>query len=237
MEQENIINVLNPSSHLAEAYKKLQVNIQIASMNKKVQVIQVTSSESGEGKTFTIVNLAAVYAAKNKKTIIVDLDLRKPRVHSAFGLENKVGVIDVLINDASLEDVIQHHELGVDVLTRGAKPVNVEVTLESEGLENLINTLREKYDVILIDCPPAMVVTDASIITKLVDGLVFVIAFNHSKKEIVKEAVKRIKSTGVNFLGTVFSQVEELSSKSHYAGYHYYSYGAYNETTNEGGNE
>ena len=90
MEQENKpINLINPSSHLAEAYKKLQVNIQIASMDKKVQVIQITSSQASEGKTFTAVNLAAVYAAKNKKTIVVDLDFRKPKIHQVFKYHNE----------------------------------------------------------------------------------------------------------------------------------------------------
>ena len=235
------ISILNPSSHLAEAYKKLQVNIQIASMNSKVQVIQITSSESGEGKTFTAVNLASVYSAKNKKVIIVDLDFRKPKVHKAFNIENKLGVVDILLNNASLEDTIQHCEYDVDVLTRGSKVDNIELLLESEGLDSLIKTLREQYEIIILDCPPAMVVTDASIITRLADGLVFVVAYNHSKKDIVKEAVKRIKLTGVKVLGAVLSQVENSPRRSYYAGYQYYyygSYGSYHETnTNEGGNE
>ena len=129
MEQDNrSLNILNPSSHLIEAYKKLQVNIQIASMNQKVKVIQVTSSEAGEGKTFTVANLAAVYAAKNKKTIVLDLDFRKPKIHQVFNFDIKNGVIDVLAENISLEEAIKHHESGVDILTRGSKPLNIELT-------------------------------------------------------------------------------------------------------------
>lgn len=240
MEQDNrSLNILNPSSHLIEAYKKLQVNIQIASMNQKVKVIQVTSSEAGEGKTFTVANLAAVYASKNKKTIVLDLDFRKPKIHQVFNFDIKNGVIDVLAENISLEEAIKHHESGVDILTRGSKPLNIELTLESEKLENLVNKLKETYDVILLDCPPTMVVTDASLITKLADGLLFVVAYNHSKKDIVKESIKRIKSTGVNLLGVVLSQIEKASERSYYnSGYYYYNYNSYSETNdNEGGNE
>ena len=240
MEQENqSINILNPVSHLAEAYKKLQVNIQIASTGKKLQVIQITSSEAGEGKTFTTANLAVVYAAKNKKVIVVDLDFRKPRLHQAFKCEGKPGIIDVLADNISLTEAIYHHDSGVDILPRGSKPLNVEVTLESEQMENLINELREQYEIIILDCPPTMVVTDASVITKLADGLVFVVAHNHSKKEVVKEAIKRIKSTGINFLGVVLSRIEKAAERPHYSsGYYYYNYNSYSESNdNEGGNE
>lgn len=239
MEQENKpINLINPSSHLAEAYKKLQVNIQIASMDKKVQVIQITSSQASEGKTFTAVNLAAVYAAKNKKTIVVDLDFRKPKIHQVFKYHNENGIIDILAGNVKFEDAVQHHESGVDVLVRGTKPLKIEVTLESELMEKFINSLREQYDVIILDCPPAMAVTDASLITKLADGLVFVVAYNQAKKEVVKEAIKRMKSTGINMLGVVMSQLEKGNEHSYYGlGYYYYNY-SYTETVDsEGGNE
>lgn len=233
MDIENqVITLMNPASPFAEAYKKLQVNIQIASMNKNVQVIQITSTQASEGKTDTAINLAAVYALKNKKVIVVDLDFRKPKVHKIFKLHNDNGLVDILAGNSTLEDVLYHHESGIDVLIRGSKPLKIEAILESEKMAEFINSLRNKYDIIILDCPPTVAVTDASLITKLADGLVFVVAYNQAKKDVVKESIKRLKSTGVNVLGVVMSQMEKSMSSTYYYGYKYYS-----DSSDKGGKE
>ena len=135
MEQENkIITLINPSSPYVEAYKKLQLNIQYSSLDKNIKVIEITSTEASEGKTSTAVNLAATYALKNKKAIVVDLDLRKPKVHKVFGLHNENGVVDVVTQNLPLEDALYHHESGIDVLVRGTHTPKIELFLESEKL-------------------------------------------------------------------------------------------------------
>lgn len=233
MDQNNkVITFINPASPYAEAYKKLQLNIQYLSVDKKNQVIQVTSSQASEGKTYTAINLAAVYALKNKKAIVIDLDFRKPKVHKMVERHNENGLVDVLADNIKIEDAIYHHESGVDILVRGSKTPNIELMLESGKLANLINDLRKEYDVIILDCPPVLAVTDSSLIARLADGLIFVVTYNQTKKDDIKEAVKRLKMAGSNILGFVFSKVEKNVDKKYYKNEY-----AYYGQEDKGGNE
>lgn len=223
MENENkVITLINPSSPYVEAYKKLQLNIQYSSVDKDIKVIEVTSTEANEGKTITSVNLAATYALKNKKVIIVDLDLRKPKIHKIFNRHNENGVVDVVTENVKFEDAIYHHESGVDVLVRGLNTPQIELFLESDKLTNFINELKEKYDVVILDCPPTTVVTDSILISKNSDGIVFVVAYDKVKKDLVKDSIKRLTNVGANVLGVVMTQVEKNANKK-YSKYAYYS--------------
>ena len=233
MDKNKIISLTNPTSPYVEAYKKLQLNIQYASVDKKIQVIQITSTQANEGKTSTSINLAAVYAMKKKKVIVVDLDLRKPKIHKFFNLHNEKGLVDVLADTVTFEEAVYHHESGVDVLVRGSKAPSIELTLESEKLAQFMESLRKEYDVIILDCPPTIAVTDASLIAKLADGLLFIIEYNNTKKDSVKESVKRLKLAGANIIGVVLGQVKLNMGRSYYAN-SYYEYYQYRE---KGGDE
>ena len=223
MENENkVITLINPSSPYVEAYKKLQLNIQYSSLDKEIKVIEVTSTEANEGKTITAVNLAATYALKNKKAVIIDLDLRKPKIHKIFNIHNENGIVDVVTENIKFEDAIYHHESGVDVLVRGSSTPQIELFLESDKLTNFINELKEKYDAIILDCPPTTVVTDSILISKKSDGIVFVVAYNKVKKDLVKDSIKRLTNVGANVLGVVMTQVEKTMNKK-YSKYTYYS--------------
>lgn len=223
MESENkVITLINPSSPYVEAYKKLQLNIQYSSLDKDIKVIEVTSTEANEGKTITAVNLAATYTLKNKKAIIIDLDLRKPKIHKIFNIHNENGIVDVVTENTKFEDAVYHHESGVDVLVRGSNTPQVELFLESDKLANFINELKEKYDAIILDCPPTTVVTDSILISKNTDGIVFVVAYNKVKKDLVKDSIKRLTNVGANVLGVVMTQVEKTMNKK-YSKYTYYS--------------
>ena len=223
MESENkVITLINPSSPYVEAYKKLQLNIQYSSLDKDIKVIEVTSTEANEGKTITAVNLAATYTLKNKKAIIIDLDLRKPKIHKIFNIHNENGIVDVVTENTKFEDAVYHHESGVDVLVRGSNTPQVELFLESDKLANFINELKEKYDTIILDCPPTTVVTDSILISKNTDGIVFVVAYNKVKKDLVKDSIKRLTNVGANILGVVMTQVEKTMNKK-YSKYTYYS--------------
>ena len=223
MENENkVITLINPSSPYVEAYKKLQLNIQYSSLDKDIKVIEVTSTEANEGKTITAVNLAATYTLKNKKAIIIDLDLRKPKIHKIFNIHNENGIVDVVTENTKFEDAVYHHESGVDVLVRGSNTPQVELFLESDKLANFINELKEKYDAIILDCPPTTVVTDSILISKNTDGIVFVVAYNKVKKDLVKDSIKRLTNVGANVLGVVMTQVEKSMNRK-YSKYTYYS--------------
>ena len=224
-----ILTITQPRSAYGEAFRRLQVNIQYASVDKPFKVIQVISSKPGEGKTTTSLNLAAVYAEKKKKVIVVDLDLRNPKIHRAFKLhvKDRPGVTQYILGNATLEDIIYHGENGIDVITRGEKISFPETILESKALSNLIETLKNMYDYVILDCPPALVVTDPMIIARCADCQVLVAKYKQTKKAELAETVRIFKRAKANIVGIVLNGAKKQSGAYHGRYYGYYSYGSY----------
>lgn len=230
--------ITDPRSLYAESFRRLQVNLQYASVDKPYRVIQVISSKPGEGKTTTSLNLAAIYAEKKKKVIVVDLDLRNPKIHRAFKLHaNQLpGVTEFILGKAKLDEIIYKNETGIDVITRGEKISFPETLLDSRNLEELINSLREKYDYVILDCPPVLVATDPILISKYADCQVFVISYMKTKKIEAVEAVKIMRNAKANIAGTIITGVKKTTSykeKYYYGYYSYDEYGGYSR--NKGG--
>lgn len=223
-----IKTITDPRSLYSEAFRRLQVNIQYASVDTPYKVIQVVSSKPGEGKTTTALNLAAVYAEKKKKVIIVDLDLRNPKIHRAFKLHSNElpGVTQYILGNAKLEDIIYHSEYGIDVITRGEKITFPETLLDSHALEELINSLREMYDYVILDCPPVLLVTDPIIISKHSDCQIFIVSHKKTKKAEAVEAIKIMKKAKANIAGVVMLGVKKPTS---YREKYFYGYYSYNE--------
>ena len=214
----------NPMSFITESYQKLLANIEYVNVDKKFKVIQVTSSLSSEGKSTFLSNLAFLLGQKGKKTILVDLDLRKPKVHRIYDVENKFGITDVLAERVLLDESIKSSKtLPFDTITSGEKTNAVVNLLESEKMKNLISELRKKYDYVLLDSPPVIEVSDALYISKLSDACIFIISMNKTRRGIVNEAIKVLRRNNTNLIGTVLTQVD--MKKSRY-GYGYgYGYG------------
>lgn len=223
-----ILTITDPRSLYSESFRRLQVNLQYASVDKPYRVIQVVSSKPGEGKTTTSLNLAAVYAEKKKKVIIVDLDLRNPKVHRAFKLHSNElpGVTQYILGNAKLDEIIYHSEYGIDVITRGEKINFPETLLDSKVLEELINTLRETYDYVILDCPPVLLVTDPIIISKHADCQVFVVSHKKTKKAEAVESIKILKKAKANIAGVIMLGVKKPTS---YREKYFYGYYSYNE--------
>ena len=223
-----ILTITDPRSLYSESFRRLQVNLQYASVDKPYRVIQVVSSKPGEGKTTTSLNLAAVYAEKKKKVIIVDLDLRNPKVHRAFKLHSNElpGVTQYILGNAKLEEIIYHSECGIDVITRGEKINFPETLLDSKVLEELINKLKDLYDYIILDCPPVLLVTDPIIISKHADCQVFVVSHKKTKKAEAIEAIRILKKAKANIAGVIMLGVKKPTT---YREKYYYGYYSYNE--------
>lgn len=223
-----ILTITDPRSLYSESFRRLQVNLQYASVDKPYRVIQVVSSKPGEGKTTTSLNLAAVYAEKKKKVIIVDLDLRNPKVHRAFKLHSNElpGVTQYILGNAKLDEIIYHSEYGIDVITRGEKINFPETLLDSKVLEELINTLRETYDYVILDCPPVLLVTDPIIISKHADCQVFVVSHKKTKKAEAVESIKILRKAKANIAGVIMLGVKKPTS---YREKYFYGYYSYNE--------
>lgn len=214
-----------PLSFITESYQKFLANLEYVNIDKKYKVIHVTSSVTGEGKTTFQSNIAYLLAQKNYKTILVDLDLRKPKVHRVFGVENINGVTDLLMGKTNLDEAIKKSKnLGFDVLTSGEKTSAVINLIQSDKMKTMFEQLRERYDYILIDSPPVVNVSDALYISKLSDAVIFVIAQSKTKRVMVREAINTLQRNDVNIIGAVATQVDIYNKRYGY-GYGYgYSY-------------
>lgn len=227
----HIVTLEEPLSILAEAYRRVKVGLEYSEVDKKIQVIQVCSSLQGEGKTTTVLNLAATYAESKKKVIVLDLDFRRPKLHRAFYLPNEKGITDVLTGNITINDAIKHSDkLPFDLINRGTKTPYPTALLGSKELEKVMNQLREMYDVILVDCPPILAVSDAVVISKYTDGCLVIVSQKLTEKTAAKEAIKLLKNNNVNLLGSIVTGISR-KDKSGYGNsrYHYY-YQDYSES-------
>lgn len=214
----------NPISYITEAYQKFIANFEYINVDGKYKIIQVTSSVSSEGKSTFLSNVSYLMALKGKKVILIDLDLRKPKVHQIYNTDNTKGLTDVLTGRCKLDEAIKKDpKYGFHVLTSGEKPTTVTSVLESQKLKDLLDTLEKEYDVLLVDSPPVMNVSDPLFISKITDAVIFIISQSETKRGVIKESYGLLKQNNVKVLGAVVTQVD--SKKSRY-GYSYgYGYG------------
>lgn len=211
-----------------EPYNRLISNIKLDNVDKPNKVIMVTSSAPEELKTTSISTLAYTAAHNGSKVCIIDLDLRKSRLHKVFGVDKKPGMVEYIKGDAKLEDCIKHSEkANLDVLTSGKSLDNPSAILESQKLADLIKDLKEKYDYVFIDTPPLAAANDAILIAKLVDGVIYNVACNLYNKKMVKESLDTIASNG-HVIGLNVTKYEGGKKDSYY---YYYYYKDYKDTT------
>jgi len=220
-EYKNVV-IETPNSIEAEAYRKLELNISMKATKKNLQVIQCTSASPEDGKTTTCINLAAVYAEKKRKVIILDFDFHRPKIHRAFHKVNDSGFYDYIRDDVDYHELIVKDESGIDLLLTGKHISFPHIVLESQKTLKLIESLRNEYEYIIIDTPPVLSVTDSSIVSKYADGVVYVAAYNKTKKDDCKEGLRQLKENNANIIGGVLANVDVRKTKG-YRGYHYYS--------------
>lgn len=207
--------------HIQEAFEKLQVNINLSSVDKKVQVIQVTSSAQDEGKTTVVVNLAFSYLNRGLKVLIIDLDLRRPKIHRNFQLPNENGIVDYASGKCEKSALVRKTKYGIDVVFSGSKTPYPAKILESELIHGLLEEAKATYDVIILDTPPVSVVVDPILVSKYVDGTLFIVQAEKTKKSMIKESIHMLENAQANILGLVITSVKEKYTKYNYK--YYYS--------------
>jgi len=210
-----------PLSYTAESFQKVLVNLDYANIDKKIKVIEFTSTLASEGKSTFVSNLAYLMGQKNQKIVLIDLDLRKPKGHRVFNSANKDGLTDYLSGKIDYEKLIKHSkDFDIDYIVTGEKTTAVINVLEAQKLTDLILRLREEYDYVLLDAPPVLAVSDALYIAKHADGVIFVVAQGVAKKTLVREAIETLKNNNVHIIGTVLTQVSLKGTEYGY-GYSY----------------
>ncbi len=217
----------NPKSEIAEAIRSIRTNLDFISPESNgKKIISVTSTVGSEGKTFVSVNLGAVIAMSNQKVILLDLDMRKPKLHIALNEENHFGMSNLLIGKMKLDEVIRPtSQNNLDYISSGPTPPNPSELILLPELDNILAQLREKYDVILMDSPPIGLVTDGIILMKKADIPVYIIRSEYSKKGFLKSIQKLQQQKGIEHLSVIFNGLKRRRGMGG-LGYNYgYGYG------------
>lgn len=217
-----IINANQVRSVRAESFRQLRTNLQFADVDHPVRVVVVTSSFPNEGKSTVATNLAIVFAESGDRVLLIEADLRKPRVADFLGLERAVGLTNVLAGQVPLDDVLQPWGSGnLTVLASGSLPPNPSELLGSHNMRELMTNLRERFDVIIFDTPPLLPVTDAAVASSLADGVVVVVRHGKTGVSHLEQTAKALRSVDARLLGSVLN-MRKSGVKRRYDGYGYY---------------
>ncbi len=213
----------NPRSPVSEAFRSLRTNIEYSSVDKQIQTVLITSSGESEGKSTVAANLAVVEAQVGKKVVLVDTDMRRPKVHVQFNKPNRMGLTDLIAGKLSINEVLKPIETtdNLSIITCGTIPPNPAELLGSERMTEILKDLRERFDFIIIDTPP-MIVSDAQILSTKVDGLIFVIIPGQTKIIAAKRPLEELERIGARVLGVVANKIPK-NRDYYYGGYNYYS--------------
>jgi capsular exopolysaccharide synthesis family protein len=219
-----------PDSIPSEAFKALRTRVQFSKIGKDaLKTILITSPAPSEGKTTIAINLAGTFAQSNKKTLIIDSDLRKPRIHSVFQATRSPGLIDYLFERASLEEVIRKTDLpNLYYITTGTIPPNPSEMLESIPMQEFLNDMRKKYDIVILDSAPVIAVTDSEILSRKVDATILVATAEVTEIDLMEKAVQLIKNEHSSFIGVVLNKFSYRPGYGSYYKYYYY----YSQPTN-----
>jgi len=205
----SLITLSDPRSPAAEAFRTLRTNIYFSGLDRSIQTLLVTSVAPSEGKSTTLANLAVAMAQGDKKTILVDSDLRRPTLHAVFSLNNDAGLTSLFMDvKGPIEPTLK--EVGVpnlQVLTSGPLPPNPAEVLGSQRMLDVIAALKNRADIVLFDAPPIVAVTDAAVLGTRVDGVLLVINAGHTRREHAKRAKAQLEKLNIRVVGAVLNGV------------------------------
>lgn len=209
-----------------EVYRYLRTNIEYSSVDKKIHVINITSTQPGEGKTTTSTNLSIVSSGQYGRVLLVDCDMRKPQVHKRFNISNRFGLSNVLAGDnVNIPDSYfskfkdKDTEGVLYVLPAGVKVPNPTELLSSEKFKEFVECMRMRFEFIILDCPPVLSVSDCIPVSRVSDGTLFVVSSKDTDKNDAKTALQQLQRNGANVIGTVLNKVDKTNESSYYSYY------------------
>ena len=224
--KSRLISHYDPKSTVAEAYRTLRTNIQFMNPDQPLKSLVVSSGGPGDGKSTTVANIAITFANLEKKVLLIDGDLRKPILHKVFDVSRGPGLTHRLIQDLNDQDVIREtHVPNLYLVTCGDVPPNPSELLASQKLKDFIVRMKAEYDIVLIDSPPIIAVTDASILSTLTDAIMLVVNSGSTDQRVLKRSIDLLSQVNTNLIGAVLNSVNiSAGYDSYYYYYHYYYY-------------
>jgi len=218
--------VSHPKSSVAECCRTVRTNILFMSPEKPTKRLLVTSAGPQEGKSTVVINLGVTMAQSGSKVVLIDTDMRRPRLHKSFGLKRGVGLTTAILGEAEPEEVVHHTDVpGLDIVPCGPIPPNPTELFHTERFGQIVERLDKIYDRIIFDSPPVMMVADPLILSRLIDGAILVIKGGHTSRDMVQRALKQLRDVQTRILGTVINDLD-LDHREY--GYYYYrQYGYY----------
>lgn len=205
-----------PRSSVAEAYRRIQTNLEFIDVDHKPHTIVVTSSVTRDGKSTTSVNLALALAERAPRVLLIDADLRRPSIADVCGVDGDVGLTTVLVGAISAEEAIVPLSPSLSVLSAGAVPPNPGQLLSSDAMRSLIRTLAKSYDYIVIDSAPLLATTDALGLAHIADGAIVVARYRKTRRSQLKDTVDSLENVNARVLGIVLNQVKERGQQAYY---------------------
>jgi len=213
----------NLASRVAESYRVLRTNIQFASLDKPIKTILFTSTAPSEGKSTTTANLAIAFAQTGSKVLLIDSDLRRPALHKVFRISNPLGLTNLLVQNVATEMAVR--DVGVPnlrLITSGPIPPNPSEVLGGSRMRALLSSFSELFDYVILDSPPTLAVTDSSILSSMVDGVVLVVEADGVSREKALKAKHQLAAVKANIIGAVLNGVANGAQQDDYY-YYYYS--------------
>jgi capsular exopolysaccharide synthesis family protein len=224
--RRDLVSHREPKSTISEFFRTIRTGI-LYSSNGDLKSLMVTSAGPKEGKTTNAINLAITLAAGGSRVLLVDGDLRRARIHQAFGVPNEKGLSDLLTGGGRLEDLVQETDVeNLHLLTSGPLPPNPAEILGTPAMRGFLEEASEAYDRVILDTPPVVAVTDACILASSVDGVIQVVASSKTSRKVLERGKSQLQSVGARLLGVILNDVRVKRSgydSYYYAGYYRYS--------------
>lgn len=234
-----VVSIAEPKSSAAEAYRALRTSVQFMGLDRPLRIVQMTSPAASEGKSTTLANLAVALAQAGERVVMVDCDLRRPRIHHFFGLSNDVGFTSVLVGDAPLSSALQTVE-GQDrlrLLASGPIPPNPSELLSGRRSAEIFSALQAESDIVLVDCPPVLPVTDATVLAGRVNATLLVATAGTTSRSALQHAYGSLRQVNAPIIGTVLNGITGEGGYGYGYGYGYrYQYGYAEEPAANGSN-
>ena len=225
-EDKDLVAIHNPKSSASEAYCGIRTGILYSSADTTPQVILMTSAGPLEGKTITSSNMAVVMAKAESKVLLMDCDMRRPRIHKLFMIDREPGLSSILVGTGNVEEAIEPSPVkGLDILPVGPIPPDPSEILGSSRMRQFIDTLREKYTRIIIDSPPVSSITDAVVLAQMVDSVILVIRAGETPRPVIENSLEQLKTVNANIIGAILNAVSVGWDSYYYYQYYYYYYG------------